>query len=62
MPLILEGPEVERLVMNEAYNNRYNGYHDPMLTVLSLIMIPLLAGCLLIAFMVLRKPGKKLSV
>lgn len=59
MSFILEGPEVERLVMNEAYNLHY---HDPMLIVMSLILIPLLTGCLVIAFMVLRKPAKKQTV
>jgi ABC-type bacteriocin/lantibiotic exporter with double-glycine peptidase domain len=59
MSFILEGPETERLVMNEAYNLHY---YDPMLTVVSLIMIPLLAGCLVIAFTVLRKRSEKLTV
>lgn len=59
MSFILESPEVERLVMNEAYNLHD---HGPMLTIVSLIMIPLLTGCLVIAFVVLRKPAKKLIV
>lgn len=59
MSFILEDPETERLVMNEAYNLHY---HDPMLTILILVMIPIRAGCLIIAFMLLRKPTKKRTV
>ena len=58
MSLILEEREMERLVINEAYMR----HHDSVLTGVSLIIIPLLVGCLVIAFIVLRKPAKKLTV
>lgn len=58
MLIIEANPEMERLVMMEAYN-LHGAHHDPVITVVSMVMIPVLIGCLVTAFIILRKPATK---
>lgn len=51
MTPINESPEIQRLVINEAYN-LHNG---PIITIMSLIFVPALIGCLVAAFIILPK-------
>jgi hypothetical protein len=51
MAPINESPEIQRLIINEAYN-LHNG---PIITIMSFIFVPALIGCLVAAFIILPK-------
>lgn len=55
MSFITEEAEFERMVINDAYDYR----SDSVFYVVAMIVILLLVGCLVVAFITLRKPAKK---
>jgi hypothetical protein len=51
MTSINENQEVQRLIIKEAYNL----HHGPTLTIMGLVFVPVLIGCLVAAFIILSK-------